>query len=97
MTNLQLLLSIGIPSVLVILSWISNNQRLSRLEAGLDRTNGRLEAGLDNTNRRLDAGLDSVNKRLEDARADSHKDALEIMRSMTALHERVAVVEAKQA
>ena len=74
MTNLQLLLSIGVPSLLIVLSWVTNNQRLSRLEAGLDATN----------------------RRLDDLRADTHMDALEILRSMTALHERVAVVEAKQ-
>jgi hypothetical protein len=104
MTNLQLLLSIGIPSILVILSWINNSQRLTRLEAGLDATNRRLddtnkrlEVGLDACNKRLDSGLEALYKRIEDGRADSHKDALEIMRSMTALHERLAVVEAKQA
>ena len=36
MTNLQLLLTIGIPSILVILSWVSSNQRMSRLEASFD-------------------------------------------------------------
>ncbi len=37
MTNLQLLLAIGIPSVLVILSWMQSNQRLSRVESALDK------------------------------------------------------------
>lgn len=37
MTNLQLLLTIGIPSILVILSWMQSNQRLSRVEAALDK------------------------------------------------------------
>jgi len=34
--NTQFILSFSIPSVLVILSWIQNNTRLSRLEAGQD-------------------------------------------------------------
>ncbi len=68
MTNLQLLLSIGIPSVLVVLSWVSNNARLA-----------------------------AHDKRFDEIISSQHRDALEIMRSMTALHERVAVVEAKQA
>lgn len=37
MKSLQLLLTIGIPSVLVILSWMQSNQRLSRVKASLDK------------------------------------------------------------
>jgi hypothetical protein len=40
--------------------------------------------------------LDAHDKRFDDVIANGHKDSLEIMRSMTALHERVAVVETKQ-
>jgi hypothetical protein len=43
MTNVQFLLSIGIPSVLVILSWISNNTRLSRLETASDALQRRMD------------------------------------------------------
>jgi hypothetical protein len=42
-SNTQFLLSFGIPSLLVILSWIHNNTRLSRLEAGQDSANKRLD------------------------------------------------------
>jgi hypothetical protein len=31
-TNQQLYLAIGIPSILIILSWLSNNSRLNRVE-----------------------------------------------------------------
>jgi hypothetical protein len=41
--NTQFILSFSIPSVLVILSWIHNNTRLSRLEAGQDSTNKRMD------------------------------------------------------
>ena len=41
--NTQFILSFAIPSVLVILSWIHNNTRLSRLEAGLGTTNKRMD------------------------------------------------------
>jgi N-acetylmuramoyl-L-alanine amidase len=37
MTNLQLLLTIGIPSILVILSWLSNRQDFRDLSAKVDR------------------------------------------------------------
>ncbi len=43
MNNLQLALSIGIPSLLVVLSWINNNTRLSRLESASDMNNRRMD------------------------------------------------------
>ena len=85
MTDIQLLLSIGIPSILVVLSWLSNNSRLSRLENRLDSTESR-----------FDRRFDEIEKRLNDIITAVHNDTLEIMRSMTALHERVAVIEVKQ-
>ena len=74
MTNLQLLLSIGIPSLLIVFSWVNGNLRADR----------------------LDKRMDKFDERLDQLRDAGHRDALEIMRSMTALHERVAVVESKQ-
>lgn len=73
MATTQLLPSIGIPSLLVVLSWITNSTRLGNIERRLDAHDGRFN----------------------DVISNNHKDALEIMRSMTALHERVAVVETK--
>lgn len=43
MTDLQWVLSIGIPSLLVLLSWIQNNTRLTGLEASLDTDNRRID------------------------------------------------------
>ena len=43
MNNLQSVLSISLPSLLVILSWIHNNTRLSRVEAASDATNRRMD------------------------------------------------------
>jgi len=81
MTNIQLWLSIAIPSILIVLSWINNNSRLDRIEKRLDAHDKKF----DDVDRRFDAVIDAI-----------HADTLEIMRAMTALHERVAVVEAKQ-
>ena len=79
MTNSQLILSIGIPSVLVVLSWIHNNTRLSRLEMGFD-----------NMGRRMDALVETTHKEMTSLRDSIHRD-------MIGLHERLAVVESKQA
>ena len=42
MTNLQLYLAIGIPSILVILSWVSNSLHFNRIDSRLDRIENRV-------------------------------------------------------
>ena len=84
-TNLQLLLSIGIPSLLVVLSWINNNHRFTAIEKRLD-----------DHDRRFVALENRMESRFNEILMANHKDALEIMRAMTALHERVAVLETRQ-
>ena len=49
MTDLQLLLSIGIPSLLIALSLLSNNTRFTSMDKRLD--------GMDNRLNKLDADL----------------------------------------
>ena len=46
MTSLQLLLTIGIPSLLVILSWIQSSQRLGRLQTVVDKLGSDLRTDL---------------------------------------------------
>jgi hypothetical protein len=77
-TNLQLLLSIGIPSLLIVLSWLQQGSRIGRLESALNRH------------------ADSVVRRFESIRSEMVALRDSIHRDMVALHERVAVVEAKQ-
>ena len=55
MTNLQLLLTIGIPSLLVILSWLQQTARLSRLEAGSDKGFDGVEKRFEAVERKFDA------------------------------------------
>lgn len=69
MTDSQLFLSIGIPSFLIVLSWISNNVRFNGIDKRIDAVERR---------------LDGHEKRFDELQSANHKDALEIMRSMTA-------------
>jgi hypothetical protein len=78
MTNVQLMLSIGIPSLLIVLSWVQQSARFSRLESSVDRL------------------ADSVDRRFESMRSEMVALRDSIHRDMITLHERVAVVEAKQ-
>ena len=81
----QFLLSGLIPSVLVVLSWIHNNTRLSRLEAGLDATNHRIE---------------DTNRRMDDLVRGFHTDMMSfqasILEAIFQIRERLAVVETNQ-
>jgi hypothetical protein len=75
MTDLQLLLSIGIPSLLIALSIIQNNVRFTALEKRIDgldkRADGtdahfiRLETGTDARFTKLESGTDARFTKLE--------------------------------
>ncbi len=125
MTNLQLLLTIGIPSLLVVLSWMSNNARFAAVDKRIDDLDRKMERKFDEIDRwfeamdrrfelidrkfelidrkfeemerRFDESEQRVELRFQDVITAQHRDALEILRNMTSLHERVAVVEMKQA
>ena len=81
----QFLLSGLIPSVLVILSWIHNNTRLSRLEAALDANARRI----DDTNRRLDDLVRGFH-------ADMMSFQASILEATFQIRERLSVVETNQ-
>jgi hypothetical protein len=96
MNNLQFSLSIGLPVLFILagmfFNWSAANSL--RTEIGNLRTEVRGEISGLRTEVRGEIG--SLRDKLEDVKDSNHKDALEIMRQMTALHERVAIVESKQ-
>lgn len=69
-------------------SWINNDARFNAIDKRIDGVDKRIDT--------LERKLDRHDVRFDDLQAANHKDALEIMRSMTELHERVPVVETKQ-
>ena len=77
MTDLQLLLSIGIPSLLIALSMLQNNVRFTALEKRIDGLDKRAD-GTDACFNRMDASLDArFNKFDADLRAfrtEHHQD-----------------------
>ena len=82
--NLQAYLTVSVPSVLVILSWIHNNTRLNRLEAGQDALNKR---------------TGEVYKRMDSMVASFHNGMMNfqasILEAVYQIRERVTVLEAK--
>jgi hypothetical protein len=80
----QFILSFSIPSVLVVLSWIHNNTRLSRLEAGQDAANKRLH----DTNRRMDEMVRGFH-------GDMMSFQASLLEAVFQIRERVTAIEAK--
>ena len=70
MTNLQLLLTIGIPSILVVLTWLSNNQRFNAIDQRFNAVDHRF----DQMEREFDK-VDALLARQED-RLDEHAQRL---------------------
>jgi hypothetical protein len=82
MNNNQLYLSIGIPSILIVLAWISNRSDVTALRGEMIQL--RKDIAADMTQLRKDIHNDMT--QLRDA----------IHRDMISLHERVAIVETRQ-
>ena len=71
MTNVQLLLSIGIPSLLIVVSMLSNNARINLLDKSLGK---RLD-GHDDHLKQIDADI-------RELRAEHHRDLMTIYADM---------------
>lgn len=84
----------------ILMNWTNNSKsekRLDRMEAKLDA----LEVKLVDTRMTFEVKLDqnrvAMEAKLDQNRLANHRDILEVMKTMIALHERVAIVESKQA
>ena len=86
MNNTQLYLSIGIPTLTVILAWLSNGSDINRLNDKVDRLGETLHAKIDGQGASLRAEIVQL-------RIDHHKDNLALMGYMVPLHERMAKLE----
>jgi hypothetical protein len=88
MNNTQLYLSIGIPTLTVILAWLSNRSDLNRLNDKVDRLGDTLHGKIDRQGESLRAELAAL-------RIDHHKDNVALMGYMVPLHERMAKLESR--
>ena len=79
--NLQPLPYIGIPAVLILAGMFFNWSAANGIRSEVKDVRSEVK---------------DVRDKLDDIKDSGHKDALEIMRQMTAMHERVAIVETKQ-
>ncbi len=68
MTDLQLLLSIGIPSLLIAMSLLQNNVRFNAIEKRMDGLNKRADGA--------DGRFTKIDNELRDFRAQHHQDLM---------------------
>jgi TolA-binding protein len=81
MTNVQFYLAIGLPSFLVVLSWISNRSDAAQLRSEIAAVRGE---------------VNQLRGEFNQLRSDMHKDMMQLLTQMVTLHERVAVFESRQ-
>ena len=68
MSNIQFYFAMGVPSILVILSWIQANSRSGDLKENMNRQFDSMNRRFEDVNRQFDAmnhRLDGVDRRLE--------------------------------
>jgi len=80
--TMQPLLYSGIPSILILAGMFFNWSAANGIRSEVKDVRSEIK---------------DLRDKIDDVKDSGHKDALEIMRQMTALHERVAVVENRQA
>ncbi len=110
MNNMQLYLIIGIPTLTVILAWVSNRSDSNRLNDKVDRLsesligkvdrlseslNGKVDRQGDMQNGKIDALGASLRAELIAIRNDHHKDNMTLLGYMVPLHERMAKLESR--
>lgn len=97
MNNTQLYLSIGVPTLTVILAWLSNRSDINRLNDKVDRLAESLRAEMTALRNEYRAEMTALRNdqhaEMTALRADHHKDNLNLMSYMVPLHERMAKLE----
>jgi len=84
MNNLQLYLTIGIPTITVILAWLSNR-------SDSHRTNDKIDRLAEN----LRSEMATMRSEMISIRADHHRDNGALIGYMIPLHERMAKLESR--
>ena len=86
MNNLQLFLTIGVPTFAVLLAWLSNRSDIHRLADRIDKVSERM----DKVSEKIDAQMIALRREVHDDFVAFRK---EITADLLLLHERVVRVE----
>ena len=89
MNNIQLYLTIGIPTITVVLAWLSSRSDNNRTNDKIDRVSEMLNAKMDREGASIRAEIIAM-------RNDHHKDNMALMGYMVPLHERMAKLESER-
>jgi Spy/CpxP family protein refolding chaperone len=104
MNNIQLYLTIGIPTITVILAWLSNKSDMNSLRAEMRADNSTLRSemkadiGALRSEMKADIGAlrSEMKAEINALRAEMLNLRKEIYEALIPLHERMAVIEIKQ-
>jgi peptidoglycan hydrolase CwlO-like protein len=88
MNNIQLYLSIGVPTFAVLLAWLSNKSDIKDSEK-------RLTSKIEGVESRLESKIDKVDSRIDTLRSEMNGLRKEIYEALIPLHERTAKLEAR--
>jgi hypothetical protein len=89
MNNTQLYLSIGVPTLTVILAWLSNRSDINRLNDKVDKLNDKGDRLNDSLRSDIKQSADALRSEMITFRREVHGDLI-------MLHERVVKVETRQ-
>ena len=79
MNNMQLYLSIGIPTLTIILAWLSNRSDINRLNDKVDRLGENLNTKIESQGTSLRSEMSGLRSEMISLRNDHHKDNLALM------------------
>lgn len=99
MNNTQLYLSIGLPMLVFILTWLANraemNRHIDRIDRTIESMRTDIRGELSRETSTIRADMSAIRAELIAIRNDHHKDLISLMGYMVPLHERMAKIESQ--
>ena len=89
MNNTQLYLSVGLPMLVFILTWLANRAEMNRHIDRLDRNGESLRSDLNRETSSIRAELSAM-------RNDHHRDFVALLGQMVPLHQRMTKLETQK-
>ena len=93
MNNIQLYLTIGIPTFTVILAWLAGHAELNRSVDRIDRSMDALRSEMSSMRAELVSLRNDHHAEFVAIRNEFHKDNMTLLGYMVPLHERMAKLE----
>ncbi|MGA2903041.1 MAG: hypothetical protein ABSD98_04365 [Candidatus Korobacteraceae bacterium] len=101
MNNLSTVLTITIPTFVVLVGILLNrhdyNRLNDKLEASVERLNGKLDGSIERLDGKLDGSIERLNAKFDALQRQMHEDMMLIMGRLNDLDSRLSRVEERMA